>query len=71
MHSNLLPHREADPVSGVARRIELPAVAVKVAEGQQLFLVVTPSAEMYAGYSSRVPGVMTLTDATVRVPLLP
>ncbi|MCW2681530.1 MAG: peptidase [Frankiales bacterium] len=71
VHSNLLPHREATAVSGVARRIELPAVAVEVPEGQQLFLVVTPLAEMYAGYGSRVPGIMTLADAKVRVPVLP
>ncbi len=71
VHSNLLPHREPTAVSGVARRIELPAVAVEVPEGQQLFLVVTPVAEMYAGYGSRVPGIMTLTDAKVRVPVLP
>lgn len=71
VHSNLLPHREPTAVAGVARRIELPAVAVQVPEGQQLFLVVSPVAEMFAGQGSRVPGVMTLTDAKVRVPLLP
>jgi pimeloyl-ACP methyl ester carboxylesterase len=71
VHSNLLPHREPSAVSGVARRIELPAVAVEVPAGQQLFLVVSPVAEMFTGFSSRVPGVMTLTDAAVRVPVLP
>ena len=71
VHSNLLPHREVDPVSGVARRIELPAVAVVVPEGQQLFLAVTPFVEMYGGHTSRVPGLMTLADAKVSVPLLP
>jgi ABC-2 type transport system ATP-binding protein len=71
VHSNLLPHREAAAVAGVQRRIELPAVAVEVPEGQQLFLVVTPSAEMYGGHTSRVPGVMALDGAAVRVPVLP
>ena len=70
VHSNFLPHREATAVTGVARRIELPAIAVKVPEGQQLFLVVSPFAEMFGSHTSRVPGVMTLTDATVRVPVL-
>ena len=70
VHSNLLPHREPVAVTGAARRIELPAVAVDVPEGQQLFLVVTPFAEMYGAHASRVPGVMTLEDATVRVPVL-
>ena len=71
VHSNFLPHREAVAVSGAQRRIELPAVAVEVPEGQQLFLVVSPSAEMFGGHTSRVPGVMTLADATVRVPVVP
>lgn len=70
VHSNLLPHREPAEVSGVARRIELPAVSVRVPAGQQLFLVVTPSAEMYGAHTSRVPGLMTLAGTTVRVPLL-
>ena len=42
-----------------------------VPEGQQLFLVVTPFAEMYGAHASRVPGVMTLAGAAVQVPLLP
>ena len=70
VHSNLLPHAEPTAVTGVARKIELPAVAVKVPEGQQLFLVVSPFAEMFGSHTSRVPGLMTLTDASVRVPVL-
>lgn len=70
VHSNLLPHREVTPVAGQRRTIELPAVSVEVPAGQSLFLVATPSAEMFGAHTSRVPGVMTLTDATVRVPLL-
>ncbi|HVM27830.1 MAG TPA: hypothetical protein VM433_09175, partial [Mycobacteriales bacterium] len=70
VHSNLLPHREATAVSGVERTIELPAVSVTVPEGAQLFLAATPSAEMFGAHTSRVPGVMTLDAATVRVPLL-
>ena len=71
VHSNLLPHREGAAVSGAARRIELPAVAVEVPKGQRLFLVVSPFAEIYAGNASRVPGAMTLSDMKVRVPVLP
>ena len=70
VHSNLLPHREVVAVSGQARRIELPAVAVEVPEGSQLFLVATPYAEMYGAHASRVPGVMTLAEAAVEVPVL-
>ncbi len=68
--SNVLPHREASAVSGASRRIELPAVAVRVPAGQQLFLAVTPFAEMFGAHASRVPGVMSLSDVTVDVPLL-
>lgn len=71
VHSNLLPHREPTAVAGQARRIELPAVSVVVPEGQQLFLVVSPFAEMFASHTSRVPGVMTLAAAKVQVPVLP
>ncbi|MBK5307297.1 MAG: alpha/beta hydrolase [Frankiaceae bacterium] len=68
--SNVLPLREAVAVSAAPRRIELPAVAIKVPAGQQLFLAVTPFAEMYGGATSRVPGLMTLSDAMVDVPVL-
>jgi hypothetical protein len=70
VHSNLLPHREPVAVAGQQRTIELPAVSVEVAEGEQLFLLVTPVAEMFGAHTSRVPGVMTLDAASVRVPLL-
>ena len=70
VHSNLLPLREQEAVAGVVRRVELPAVAVKVPAGQQLFLAVTPFAEMYGGHTSRVPGLMTLADAVVDVPVV-
>ena len=66
----MLPLREAAAVSGVARRIELPAVAVTVPAGQQLFLAVTPFAEMYGAHASRIPGLLTLSDAVVDVPVL-
>ncbi|HWH29347.1 MAG TPA: hypothetical protein VNU26_10355, partial [Mycobacteriales bacterium] len=69
-HHNLLPHREIDPVSGQQRTIELPAVSLEVPEGDQLFLVVAPSAEMFGAHTSRVPGLMTLDAASVRVPVL-
>jgi hypothetical protein len=46
VHSNLLPHREptASPVRAPHRAA---GVAVEVPKGQQLFLVVSPVAEMY------------------------
>ena len=68
--SNVLPLNEPVAVSGAARRIELPAVAVQVPAGQQLFLAVTPFAEMFGAHASRVPGLITLAGATVDVPVL-
>jgi hypothetical protein len=66
----VLPFREPVAVSGIARRVEHPAVAGEVPAGQQLFLAVTPFAEMYGAHVSRIPGLMTLADAAVDFPVL-
>ena len=60
VQNNTMPLREATVVAGAKRRIELPAVAVDVPAGKKLFLTVTPVADMYAGQSSRVPGILML-----------
>ena len=69
--SDVLPLNEPVAVSGAARRGGSgPAVAVQVPAGQQLFLAVTPFAEMFGAHASRVPGLITLAGATVDVPVL-
>lgn len=70
VHNNTLPLREPVAVTGAARRIELPAVAVEVPVGQRLFLMVTPVADMYGTHGSRVPGALILSDVKVRIPVV-
>ena len=70
LHNNTMPLREPVAVTGVSRRIELPAVAVRVPAGQTLFLLVSPVADMYATHGSRVPGALLLEGAKVSVPVV-
>ncbi|MFP5579740.1 MAG: alpha/beta hydrolase family protein [Acidimicrobiia bacterium] len=68
VQNNLLPIRHV----GVARRVpieaELPGVGVRVAEGQTLYLTLTPISDMFLLTGSRVPGGMTFHDITVDLP---
>jgi ABC-2 type transport system ATP-binding protein len=65
---NVLPHRQADPVTGAQRRIELPSVAAEVPADQSLFLTVSPVADMFGGHGSRTPGTMRLEDVAAHIP---
>jgi len=60
VQNNTMPLRLPGVVTGAARAIELPAVAVDVPAGKTLYLTVSPVADMYAGQSSRVPGTVRL-----------
>jgi len=68
VQNNLLPIRHV----GVARRVpieaELPGVGVRVAEGQTLYLTLTPISDMFLLTGSRVPGGMTFHDIVVDLP---
>ncbi len=68
VQNNLLPIRHV----GVARRVpieaELPGAGVRVAEGQTLYLTLTPISDMFLLTGSRVPGGMTFHDITVDLP---
>ncbi len=68
VQNNMLPLREPEMVSGVHRRMELPSVAVDVPAGQKLFLMASPQQDMFAGMSSRTPGVIQITDLKVELP---
>ena len=68
VQNNMLPLREPQMVTDVRRRIELPSVAVDVPAGQKLFLLTSPQQDMFAGMASRTPGVIQMTDITVRLP---
>jgi len=68
VQNNLLPIRHV----GVARRVpieaELPGVGVRVAEGQTLYLTISPISDMFLLTGSRVPGGMAFHDITVDLP---
>lgn len=70
IQNNMMPIREADPVTGAARTIELPAIAVDVPAGQSLFLTVSPFSDMSAGSGSRISGPIVLANTVVRVPVV-
>jgi ABC-2 type transport system ATP-binding protein len=65
VQNNTMPLREQRPVKGVQRTIELPAVAVDVPAGQNLYLTVSPVADMFAGQRGPLPGALLLKDATL------
>ncbi|HYD10078.1 MAG TPA: CocE/NonD family hydrolase [Acidimicrobiales bacterium] len=70
IQNNMLPLRVVDPVNGKLRSIELPAVGVHVPAGQSLFLTVSPLSDMSFGHGSRIPNVITLDDAVLRLPVV-
>ncbi|MGW5189293.1 alpha/beta hydrolase family protein [Kribbella sp. NPDC004138] len=67
VQNNTMPLREKATARGVRRTIELPAVAVDVPPGQNLYLTVAPIADMYAGQRGPLPGVMMLKNGTLSV----
>jgi ABC-2 type transport system ATP-binding protein len=70
VQNNVMPINVTELADGTQRvRVELPAVAVDVAEGQQLYLVVSAVSDTFAGMSSRVPGVVVLDATKVHLPV--
>ncbi|HEY3556719.1 MAG TPA: CocE/NonD family hydrolase [Kribbella sp.] len=67
VQNNTMPLREKHTARGVRRTFELPAIAVDVPAGQNLYLTVAPIADMYAGQRGPIPGVMMLKNGTLRV----
>jgi ABC-2 type transport system ATP-binding protein len=70
VQNNVLPLRELTPVTGQATTFPLPSVAVKVPPGKSLFLLATPVSDTFVGMGSRPPGLITLADTVVRLPVL-
>ncbi len=68
VQNNMLPQREPAMITDKRRRYELPSVAVDVPEGQSLFLTVSPVSDMFAGYASRTPGVVQLSNLKAHLP---
>ncbi|NUR95037.1 MAG: peptidase S15, partial [Kribbellaceae bacterium] len=67
VQNNTMPLREKHTARGVRRTFELPAIAVDVPAGQNLYLTVAPVADMYAGQRGPLPGVMMLKNGILRV----
>jgi hypothetical protein len=70
VQNNVMPLHEPEPVVGADRTVELPGVAVDVAEGEQLFLTLSAASDMFPLHgSTRTPGAVLLEDLSVGVPL--
>jgi ABC-2 type transport system ATP-binding protein len=67
---NMLPVNEPEPVAGEQRRITLPSVAVRVPEGQNLYVLASATSDTFVSMGSRTPGAILLEDVTVRLPLV-
>ena len=71
VQNNTMPLRELLPVVRQRRTIELPGIAVEVPAGQKAFLTISPVSDMFFGHGSvRTPGVVTLEDMTVNLPVV-
>ncbi|MFD7157249.1 CocE/NonD family hydrolase [Kribbella sp. NPDC059898] len=67
VQNNTMPLREQRAAHGVRRTFELPAIAVDVPKGQNLYLTVAPIADMYAGQRGPLPGLMMLKNGSLSV----
>ena len=70
VQSNVLPINEPDPVTGEPRRIDLPAVAVDVPEGQTLYVIASPLDDIFVGMGSRPPGAVVLDNTVAHLPVV-
>ena len=52
------------------RRLELPAVAVDVAEGETLYVMASAVSDIFGGAQSRTPGVVLLEDTVAHLPVV-
>ena len=68
IQNNLMPLRRVLPVQDEEFTIELPGVVVNVAEGETLFLTISPFSDMSFGHGSRVPGALLLSDLQLTLP---
>ncbi|MFN2588880.1 MAG: alpha/beta hydrolase family protein [Actinomycetota bacterium] len=66
--NNVLPLRRALPVTDSKFEIELPGVVAEVAEGETLYLTVSPVSDLFFAHGSRSPGAMVLTGVKLRLP---
>ena len=70
VQNNTMPLRLPQAVTGAARSIELPGIAVQVPKGSNLYLLASPVADMFASHTGRTPGLISLQDTVVELPQL-
>ena len=70
VQNNVYPLNEDGPVDGERRRVELPAVAVDVPEGQHLYLIASPVSDTFAGMNTRTPGAIVFDNTVVHLPVV-
>lgn len=70
VQNNVLPINEVSPVTGAARRIALPSVAVDVPAGQSLFIIASPISDTFVGMGSRTPGAVVIDNTVVHLPVV-
>lgn len=70
VQNNVYPINEPAPVAGERRRVQLPAVAVDVPEGQTLYLLAAPFSDTFGGMGSRTPGAVVFEDTVVHLPVV-
>jgi ABC-2 type transport system ATP-binding protein len=70
VQKNTLPIDEPGPVTAEPRRIDLPAVAVDVPDGQNLYVIASPVDDIFLGTGSRTPGAVLLDNTVVHLPVV-
>ncbi len=70
VQNNVLPLAAPLKLNAVQRRVDLPSVSVKVPAGQHLYLLASPISDTFVGMSSRTPGIVTIDDTVVHLPVV-
>ncbi|MFP5218544.1 MAG: hypothetical protein ACLGIG_02225 [Actinomycetes bacterium] len=70
VHNNLMPLHEEVPLAGSERSVELAGVAATLAEGQKLYLVISPVSDQFGSNGSRTPGALVLQNTRVQLPVV-
>jgi ABC-2 type transport system ATP-binding protein len=68
--NNVLPLRRLLPAVQETLDFDLPGSSIVVDSGENLYLTVSSVASAFVGFASRTPGVVTITDPVVELPLV-
>ncbi|MEJ7796058.1 MAG: CocE/NonD family hydrolase [Nocardioides sp.] len=70
VQNNVYPLNVDGVVTGQKRRMQLPAVAVDVAEGENLYVIASAVSDTFGGAQSRTPGVVLLENTVAHLPVV-